>query len=79
MVPIFFVAASRLPGVAPAEAIARVARFAYTGLLLGPVMIGGMAHASSLQYGLGVVALTMGWIAVAGARLARPYLCARNA
>lgn len=28
MVPIFFVAASRLPGVAVAEAIARVARFA---------------------------------------------------
>ena len=78
MVPIFFVAASRLPGVAPAEAIARVARFAYIGLLLGPVMIGGVAHASSLQYGLGVVALTMGWIALAGARLARPYLSARK-
>ncbi|EHP43946.1 major facilitator superfamily permease [Cupriavidus basilensis OR16] len=79
MVPIFFVAASRLPGVAPAEAISRVARFAYIGLLMGPVMIGGVAHATSLQYGLGVVALTMGWIAVAGARLARPYLSARKA
>ncbi len=79
MVPIFFVAASRLPGVAPAEAIARVARFAYIGLLLGPVMIGGVAHASSLRYGLGVVALTMGWIALAGARLARPYLSVRRA
>jgi len=78
MVPVFFVAASRLPGVAPAEAIARVARFAYIGLLLGPVIIGGVAHASSLRYGLGVVALTMGWIALAGARLARPYLGARN-
>lgn len=74
MVPIFFAAASRLPGVAPAEAIARVARFAYIGLLLGPVMIGGVAHLTNLRYGLGVVALTMGWIALAGARTARAYL-----
>lgn len=74
MVPIFFVAASRLPGMAPAEAIARVARFAYVGLLLGPVMIGGVAHLANLRYGLALVALTMGWIALSGIRLARPYL-----
>ncbi|WP_084084693.1 MULTISPECIES: MFS transporter [Cupriavidus] len=74
MVPIFFMAASQLPGVAPAEAIARVARFAYTGLLLGPVLIGGVAHLASLRHGLAVVALTMGWIALAGVRVARPYL-----
>ncbi|XQM35816.1 Fucose permease [Cupriavidus sp. H19C3] len=74
MVPIFFVAASRLPGVAPAEAIARVARFAYIGLLLGPVLIGGVAHLSNLRIGLALVALTMGWIAVFGARAARRYL-----
>ncbi|CAG9170311.1 MFS transporter [Cupriavidus pinatubonensis] len=78
MVPIFFVAASRLPGVAPAEAIARVARFAYLGLLLGPVLIGGVAHLASLRVGLAVVALTMGWIALAGARSARRYLPARK-
>jgi predicted MFS family arabinose efflux permease len=78
MVPIFFVAASRLPGVAPAEAIARVARFAYLGLLLGPVLIGGVAHLASLRAGLAVVALTMGWIALAGARSARRYLPARR-
>lgn len=79
MVPIFFVAASRLPGVAPAEAIARVARFAYLGLLLGPVLIGGVAHLASLRAGLAVVALTMGWIALASARAARRYLPARRA
>lgn len=76
MVPIFFVAASRLPGVAPAEAIARVARFAYVGLLLGPVVIGGAAHLTNLRLGLALVALTMGWIALFGARAARRYLTA---
>ncbi len=74
MVPIFFVAASRLPGMAPAEAIARVARFAYVGMLMGPVLIGGVAHLSNLRYGLAVVAATMGWIALAGSRAARGYL-----
>ncbi|NOV25581.1 MFS transporter [Cupriavidus necator] len=78
MVPIFFVAASRLPGVAPAEAIARVARFAYVGLLLGPVLIGGVAHLATLRAGLALVALTMGWIALAGARSARRYLPPRT-
>ncbi|MGO4306074.1 MFS transporter [Cupriavidus sp. RAF12] len=77
MVPIFFVAASRLPGVAPAEAIARVARFAYVGLLLGPVLIGGVAHVANLRIGIAVVALTMGWIALFGARAARQYLTRR--
>lgn len=77
MVPIFFVAASRLPGVTAAEAIARVARFAYVGLLLGPVIIGGVAHVSDLRIGLAVVALTMGYIAIFGARAARRYLTPR--
>nr|WP_315592943.1 MFS transporter [uncultured Cupriavidus sp.] len=74
MVPIFFVAASRLPGVAAAEAIARVARFAYVGLLIGPVLIGGVAHLVDLRIGLAVVALTMGYIALFGAKAARRYL-----
>jgi len=74
MVPIFFAAASFLPGVTPAEAIARVARFAYVGMLIGPVLIGGVAHLANLRVGLAVVALTMGYIALFGARAARRYL-----
>ncbi|WP_238266272.1 MFS transporter [Cupriavidus pauculus] len=74
MVPIFFVAASRLPGVSAAEAIARVARFAYVGLLIGPVLIGGVAHLTTLRVGIAVVALTMGYIALFGARAVRRYL-----
>mgnify|MGYP003353018308 CR=1 FL=1 len=57
-----------------AEAIARVARFAYVGLLIGPVLIGGVAHLANLRIGLAVVALTMGYIALFGARAARRYL-----
>ena len=74
MVPIFFVAASRLPGLGAAEAIARVARFAYVGMLLGPVLIGGVAHLADLRIGLAVVALTMGYIALFGARAVLRYL-----
>ncbi len=71
MVPIFFVTAAQLPGVAPAEAIANVARFAYVGMLLGPVIIGGIAHASDLRMGLGLIALSMGIIALSGSRSIR--------
>lgn len=66
MVPIFFITASRLPGVPAAEGIAAVARFAYVGLLIGPVIIGLIAHRSDLRWGLSVVALTMALIAIMG-------------
>jgi len=72
MVPIFFITASRLPGVPAAEGIAAVARFAYVGLLIGPVVIGLIAHRSDLRWGLSLVALTMALIAVAGPRAIRP-------
>lgn len=71
MVPIFFVTAARLPGVAPAEAIANVARFAYVGMLLGPVIIGTVSYSSNLRVGLGVIALSMGIIAICGAHSIR--------
>ncbi|UXY14340.1 MFS transporter [Chitiniphilus purpureus] len=68
LVPIFFVAASRLDGVSPAEGIASVARLAYVGMLLGPVLIGGIAHLSSLRLALGVVAVCVASIALVGPR-----------
>ncbi|WP_426397167.1 MFS transporter [Ralstonia sp. R-29] len=72
MVPIFFITASRLPGVPAAEGIAAVARFAYVGLLIGPVIIGLIAHRSDLRWGLSVVALTMALIAIMGPGAIRP-------
>ncbi|MDN0077400.1 MFS transporter [Crenobacter sp. SG2303] len=69
MVPLFFVAASRLDGVPPAEGITAVSRLAYVGMLLGPVLIGALAHATdSLRIGLALVALAIGLIAVCGVR-----------
>lgn len=57
LIPVLFAAGARIPGTAPAEGIAGVARLAYIGLLLGPVMIGALAHASNLQTALGLIAL----------------------
>lgn len=57
LIPVLFAASARIPGAAPAEGIAGVARLAYIGLLLGPVMIGALAHATNLQTALGLIAL----------------------
>ncbi|MFC4276592.1 MFS transporter [Achromobacter aloeverae] len=68
LMPFFFLAGARLPGMSPAAGVAGVARFAYVGMLLGPPLIGGITHAMSLRVALALVALTMGWIALAGIR-----------
>ncbi|WP_230370432.1 MFS transporter [Paludibacterium denitrificans] len=70
MIPVFFVAASRLQGISAAEGIASVSRAAYVGMLLGPVMIGSVAHLTQLRLGLGVVAIAVGIVALCG----RPVL-----
>jgi len=64
MVPILFVAATKAPGVSPATAIAAVSSMGYLGFVAGPPLIGGLAHASSLSWALGVVviaALLLAW------------------
>jgi len=74
LMPIFFLAAARVPGVAPAESIAGVARFAYVGMLLGPVMIGGVAEHANLRVSFLCVALVMAGIALFGGRKVRPFI-----
>jgi len=68
LMPFFFLAGTRLPGLSPAEGVAGVARFAYAGMLFGPPVIGAIAHQGSLRAGLAAVAVTMGWIALRGIR-----------
>ncbi|WP_082621387.1 MFS transporter [Bordetella sp. N] len=68
LMPFFFLAGAKLPGMSPAAGVAGVARFAYVGMLFGPPLIGGITHATSLRIALALVALTMGWIALAGIR-----------
>ena len=57
VVPILFIAATKVPGVAPAPAIAAVSSIGYLGMVAGPPLVGGIAQASSLSWGLAVVAI----------------------
>ena len=65
--PLAMSAAGETPGRG-ASAIATVATIAYTGFLVGPPLLGSLAHASDLDRALWVVvALTAGIFAFAGA------------
>ncbi len=65
--PILFNAATRVPGVSRAAAIASVTSIGYSGFMIGPPLIGALAQASSLTVALGVVVLAALCLA-AGAR-----------
>jgi fucose permease len=71
MMPVLFAAAARVDGIHAAEGLARVAALAYIGLLIGPVMIGGVAQLTNLTTGLSVVALCSAAVAVIGPRVLR--------
>jgi predicted MFS family arabinose efflux permease len=57
IVPILYAAAGRVPGVAPGAGLASVSSFGLLGYLLAPPLIGFIADAVSLRFGLGLVAL----------------------
>ncbi|HTT11449.1 MAG TPA: MFS transporter [Burkholderiaceae bacterium] len=64
VVPILFIGATKVPGVSPAAAIATVSSVGYLGFVLGPPLVGSIAHAMSLGWALGVVvigALLLAW------------------
>lgn len=65
--PILFNAATRVPGVSRAAAIASVTSIGYSGFMIGPPLIGGIATATSLTIALGIVVLAAGFLAY-GAR-----------
>jgi predicted MFS family arabinose efflux permease len=69
MMPVLFAAAANVKGVRAAQGLARVAGTAYVGLLVGPVLIGGVAQATTLPIGLSVVALCAALVAVVGPRV----------
>ncbi|MBK8738311.1 MAG: MFS transporter [Betaproteobacteria bacterium] len=58
--PILFNAATRVPGVSRAAAIASVTSIGYSGFMIGPPLIGSIATATSLTAALGVVVLASG-------------------
>ncbi|MEP7085668.1 MAG: MFS transporter [Betaproteobacteria bacterium] len=65
--PILFNAATRIPGVSRAAAIASVTSIGYSGFMIGPPLIGGIATATSLTMALSVVVLAAAVLAF-GAR-----------
>ena len=58
VVPILFSAATRVPGVSRAAAIASVSSIGYSGFLVGPPLIGFIAQSASLTAAM--------WVVVAG-------------
>jgi MFS family permease len=53
VVPLLYNAATRVPGVSRAAAIASVSSIGYVGFMIGPPIIGGIAHATSLTFAMG--------------------------
>jgi MFS family permease len=73
VVPIAFSAAGELDPRATGRLVGRVATVGYVGTVIGPIMIGWLAEATSLRTALGLVVLLALAIAVAaGASASRP-------
>lgn len=65
VVPMVFSAAGRLPGLHPGSSVATVAAFGWTGFVIGPPLIGGLAGAGSLRTALIVLPVLTAAIAAA--------------
>ncbi|HSI59425.1 MAG TPA: MFS transporter [Ideonella sp.] len=64
VVPILYNAATLVPGTSRAAAIAAASSIGYGGFLLGPPLIGAIAHGSSLTLALGVLVLSAATLAL---------------
>ena len=67
VVPILYTAATRIPGVSRAAAIASVSSIGYVGFMVGPPIIGGIAHATTLTVAMGTL-IVAALILMIGAR-----------
>ena len=67
--PILFNAATRVPGVSRAAAIASVTTIGYSGFIVGPPVIGSIATASSLTVALYLVVLCAALVAYGARRV----------
>ena len=61
--PVLLSAATRVPGVSRAAAIASVTSIGYAGFMIGPPLIGGLAHATSLTVALSVIVVSASLLA----------------
>ncbi|ACB35465.1 major facilitator superfamily MFS_1 [Leptothrix cholodnii SP-6] len=69
IVPILYTAASRVPGTSSAAAIAAASSIGYSGFLVGPPLIGGIAHAWSLTAAMTVVVIAAAALAIGARRV----------
>jgi fucose permease len=69
VVPILFNAATKVPGVSRAAAIAAASSIGYAGFMLGPPLIGALAQAVSLTAALGVVVVAAALLALGARRI----------
>jgi len=72
IMPLAFSRAASDPHLPPGTAIASVATLGYGGLLLGPPVIGFVAHATSLRMGFGVLAALAALIVLLAYAVRRP-------
>ncbi|KAA0989033.1 MFS transporter [Dyadobacter aurulentus] len=59
VVPVFFTAAGRIPGIPPSIALSAVTILGYSGQLAGPALIGIIAELTSLSIALGLVGVLL--------------------
>jgi len=71
VVPILYNAATKVPGVPRASAIATVSSIGYVGFVLGPPVIGHLAEMFSLSHALALVVVSS-WVLTWGARKITP-------
>lgn len=69
LIPILFRTASQLPGISAGHGIAAVSTAGYCGFLAGPPLIGLCAQLLTLPVALGVVVLSLAWIAASARRI----------
>ena len=63
LIPILFRAASQIPGTSAGRGIAAVSTAGYCGFLAGPPLIGLCAEVFTLPVALGIVVVSLAWIA----------------
>jgi predicted MFS family arabinose efflux permease len=66
VVPILYNASTRMPGVSRAAALASASSIGYVGFLIGPPIVGAVAHQSNLSWALGTLVVAC-LVLVAGA------------
>lgn len=69
IIPILFMSATRLPGIAPGQGLAAVAMIGYSGFLVAPPAIGAVADIWGLNVALWLVVIAMAVVAAAAPRL----------